>query len=180
MNRPLRSAILALCVVSSAGCFGRFPLLHKVYEFNQGIGNKLLRQLLFWGLLIIPVYEVAALADAVIFNLVEFWTGGGAGGEFEARLDDGSLLKSERLSASTLVLRRTVDGRVVSELTFEHQGDAALLVRDGERVIASLERRGDGALRIATAAGERIVDGGQPRSLAEARALLAPCAVAAR
>ncbi|MEZ4756308.1 MAG: DUF3332 family protein [Flavobacteriales bacterium] len=62
-------------VVTQTGCFGEFALTRKVYEFHDGISdNKFVKSLLFW----IPgglVYWIAGAADAVIFNLIEFWSG---------------------------------------------------------------------------------------------------------
>lgn len=63
-------------VTLQTGCYGEFALTHKVYEWNGGVSpNKFVTSLVFWGLCIIPVYEVAAIIDAVILNLIEFWTG---------------------------------------------------------------------------------------------------------
>lgn len=62
-------------VITQTGCFGEFALTRKVYEFHDGISdNKFIKSLLFW----IPgglVYWIAGAADAVIFNLIEFWSG---------------------------------------------------------------------------------------------------------
>ena len=62
--------------LGAAGCYGPFPLTKIVYDFNGDVtDSKIVHTLLMWGLLILPVYEIAMLADAIIFNLVEFWTG---------------------------------------------------------------------------------------------------------
>jgi len=75
----MRKLIIALALtgvmISQTGCFGEFGLTRKVYEFNQGVGGKFLNQLLFWGMCIIPVYEVAGIIDVLILNTIEFWTG---------------------------------------------------------------------------------------------------------
>lgn len=67
--------ILGVFLISQSGCFGSFGLTKKVYEFNQGVGGKLVNQLVFWGLCAVPVYEVASFLDLFVFNLIEFWTG---------------------------------------------------------------------------------------------------------
>jgi hypothetical protein len=59
----------------SSGCFGKFALVRKVYAFNDGLGNKFVKSLVFWAFYIIPVYGVCAIVDVVILNLIEFWTG---------------------------------------------------------------------------------------------------------
>jgi len=55
---------------------GKFVAHGKLAAWNmQATGEKWLNELIFIGLVVIPVYEIAWLADAVIFNSVEFWTG---------------------------------------------------------------------------------------------------------
>tara|TARA_R110002072_G_scaffold214159_9_gene371291 strand:+ start:170 stop:727 length:558 start_codon:yes stop_codon:yes gene_type:complete len=61
-------------MITQTGCFGSFELVKKVYEVNDGISNnKFIKSLIFWigGF----VYGIAGFLDAVIFNLIEFWTG---------------------------------------------------------------------------------------------------------
>lgn len=76
-------------LITQTGCFGSFELVKKVYEVNDGISNnKFVKSLVFWigGIF----YSIAGLADAVIFNLIEFWTGSNplamAPGEYEEQL----------------------------------------------------------------------------------------------
>ena len=57
------------------GCIGSFSLTKKVFEFNRDFDNIYVQEALFIGMLIIPVYEVSTLVDALILNLIEFWTG---------------------------------------------------------------------------------------------------------
>ena len=44
-------------------------------EWNQGLGNKFVNELVFIALHIVPVYEIAYLADLVVVNTIEFWSG---------------------------------------------------------------------------------------------------------
>ncbi len=88
LSRQLRSGICVGMLVALAplmlSCYGRFPMTHAVYHMNNSIGrdigesrtgDKLAKSVAFWVLVIIPVYEVAMVGDAIILNLVEFWTG---------------------------------------------------------------------------------------------------------
>ena len=71
-------AAIALATATSTGaaCMGNFTLTKKLYGFNETVtGSKLVNNLIFWALLILPVYELATLGDALIFNVIEFWTG---------------------------------------------------------------------------------------------------------
>ncbi|MCB5259955.1 MAG: DUF3332 domain-containing protein [Candidatus Cloacimonetes bacterium] len=79
MNRIVKLVSMALVAiiltVGVAGCFGNFAATRKVYEFNESFGNKWMNQIMFWVLSFVPVYNVAAFADVVLFNTIEFWTG---------------------------------------------------------------------------------------------------------
>jgi hypothetical protein len=76
MNKKIKLiGISMLILVILSGCYGNFPLTRKVYNWNGEMGDKYMNNIVFWVLNIIPVYGVASLADAVIFNLIEFWTG---------------------------------------------------------------------------------------------------------
>jgi len=66
---------LAMGITSLQGCIGTFHLTGKVLNFNKGLGNKWIQELAFLVMNIIPVYGVAILVDALIFNSLEFWTG---------------------------------------------------------------------------------------------------------
>ena len=56
-------------------CIGSFKLWNNLRDWNQGVGNKFVNELVFIALHIIPVYEIAYLADAVVLNTIEFWSG---------------------------------------------------------------------------------------------------------
>jgi hypothetical protein len=68
-------AMVAAMGIALTGCYGSFNMTKKVHAWNGSLGNKFVQEAVFLGLIIIPVYEVAALLDAVILNTVEFWTG---------------------------------------------------------------------------------------------------------
>jgi hypothetical protein len=69
------STTLSLSVLFT-GCFGSFSLLHKVHDWNGSVSeNKFVQELVFLGFIILPVYSLSSLIDAVILNTVEFWTG---------------------------------------------------------------------------------------------------------
>ena len=63
--------------MGASGCFGRFALVNKVYEFNKtGVSEDLVvQEILFLAMIIIPVYGVAAVVDAIVLNPIEVFTG---------------------------------------------------------------------------------------------------------
>ncbi|HZV02531.1 MAG TPA: DUF3332 family protein [Planctomycetota bacterium] len=67
-------ASVALSLALLPGCIGTFQLTHEVWARNEKIENKIGRECLFLGLLIVPVYEVAVLADMLIFNTAELFS----------------------------------------------------------------------------------------------------------
>lgn len=69
----LTIALAATLLLSS--CIGSFRLTNKCYDWNTSIGDKWINELVFIGLNILPVYEITFLADGIVFNLIEFWTG---------------------------------------------------------------------------------------------------------
>ncbi len=68
-------------VLSLAGCFffssciGQFALTNKVLTWNDSIGNKFVNELVFVCFWILPVYEVTSIADLLVINSIEFWSG---------------------------------------------------------------------------------------------------------
>lgn len=66
---------VSLAATSLAGCYGKFALTKKVYALNGEVKDKYLRSLVTWVFVIVPVYGVSALADFILFNTIEFWSG---------------------------------------------------------------------------------------------------------
>jgi len=61
--------------LSFQSCIGSFSLTSKVYHWNRGVGNKFVQEVVFLAANIIPVYSITLLADGIILNTIEFWTG---------------------------------------------------------------------------------------------------------
>lgn len=71
------SAVLAMAVamVSLQGCYGKMALTKKVYRLNGEVSDKYLRSLVTWIFVLAPVYTASVLADFILFNTIEFWSG---------------------------------------------------------------------------------------------------------
>ena len=74
-NNTLIAVLLISTSLLCSSCIGSFKLWGGLKEWNQGIGNKFVNELVFIALHIVPVYEVAYFADVVVLNTIEFWTG---------------------------------------------------------------------------------------------------------
>jgi hypothetical protein len=67
--------LLATVAPSLSGCFGKFALTRKVYDLNASVHDRILRHVVMWAFIIVPVYWVSGVVDLFIFNTLEFWTG---------------------------------------------------------------------------------------------------------
>lgn len=69
------TALLLTATIVLSSCIGSFRLTNNIKEWNEGLGNKFVNELVFIALHIVPVYEIAMLVDGVVLNSIEFWTG---------------------------------------------------------------------------------------------------------
>lgn len=71
--------VALICTICGAltlpSCIGSFTLTNKLLSWNQQIGNKFVNELVFFAFWILPVYEVSGLADIIVLNIIEFWSG---------------------------------------------------------------------------------------------------------
>lgn len=58
-----------------SSCIGPFNLTNKLLSWNQTVDNKFVNEVIFFAFHVIPVYPIAVLADIVVLNSIEFWTG---------------------------------------------------------------------------------------------------------
>jgi hypothetical protein len=68
--------------LGASGCYGGFAVTQALYKFNGEIkvsddkkANRVVQSVVMVVMAIFPVYEIAMLADALIVNSIEFWTG---------------------------------------------------------------------------------------------------------
>lgn len=67
--------VILLVSVSITGCYGKFQLTKKVYEWNGQVGDKFVNSIVMWILYFVPVYGIAGFLDIAVLNVIEFWTG---------------------------------------------------------------------------------------------------------
>lgn len=75
-----RKIFIAACTVAASSmllssCIGSFSLSNKVLAWNQTIDNKFVNEVVFVALWIVPVYEISLIADVLVINSIEFWSG---------------------------------------------------------------------------------------------------------
>jgi len=75
LKKTLLAVLFSGVLITQTSCLGSFALTVKVYEINNELtDNKFVNNLVFW-LVGGPVYGFTTTVDAVVFNLIEFWTG---------------------------------------------------------------------------------------------------------
>lgn len=78
MKKVYLTAALAFTIAGSlslSSCIGSFALTNKVLSWNNQVGSKFVNELVFFAFWILPVYEVTSLADVLVINSIEFWSG---------------------------------------------------------------------------------------------------------
>ena len=69
------TALLLTATLLLSSCIGSFRLTNNIKEWNEGVGDKFVNEVVFIALHIVPVYQIAIFIDSVVLNSVEFWTG---------------------------------------------------------------------------------------------------------
>ena len=72
---PVAIALVLTGSIMSTSCIGSFALTNKLLSWNKQVGNKFVNELVFFAFWVIPVYEVSCLADVLVINSIEFWSG---------------------------------------------------------------------------------------------------------
>lgn len=151
VRRAVAGSLALALLVGSTGCYGAFPLTRAVYKFNgECSSNKFVQTLVFWGFVWFPVYGLAGFADAIILNVIEFWSGEqvdlAAGPSRTRTLADGSIL-----------IEAPRKGGGVVSLTFTPEGPDRYAVTSPARGrVGSIERASDGELKFLSATGATL------------------------
>lgn len=76
MKRTILTAALAAFLCTSlSSCMGKFALTRNLYAWNDQVSNKFVNEIIFVAFWILPVYEVCGIADLLVLNSIEFWSG---------------------------------------------------------------------------------------------------------
>ena len=75
----MKKFVLALSLSAAllfSSCLGSYRAFNNLLDWNSGVSDsRFVNNLVFWGLWIVPVYELFILGDTFIFNVIEFWSG---------------------------------------------------------------------------------------------------------
>lgn len=140
-QRVVAAVVLLSVVAMSTACYGPFALTKNVYRWNSNVkgsgevNDKWMKELVFFGLIIVPAYQFSALLDMFIFNSMHFWTG-------ESPIKESSL-ESEGPRVATI-------GETTIRWTPIEAGATVTYERHGV-----VERR---AVLVSSSTGYRLVD----------------------
>jgi hypothetical protein len=125
----------------SSGCFGSFQVTRSLYDANRSVEDKYLRSVVTW-IFIIP-YGFTAVADFLVFNVIEFWSGSNP-------------------VTSAPVTRERAGGGGTDVLTLSRDGAATVAVLgryEGGILVSTLRIRDDGNGKVTSvevAAGRKV------------------------
>lgn len=155
--------IAALCGTSFTSCIGSFSLSRKLLSWNSQVGDKIVNELVFIAFCIVPVYEVSLLADVIVLNSIEFWSGDNPVAKDKKYIDgeDGRYLvecdgkgytitsendgRSMRLDFDPLASTWSValpDGASFELMTFVDADHVSMPAADGSRVVVPVTDAG--------------------------------------
>ncbi|GAC1345821.1 MAG: DUF3332 domain-containing protein [Myxococcales bacterium] len=185
MNNLRRSiAIVAMVSFSPvvSGCFGTFKLTQNLWHFNDGVSpNKFIKWLVFLGLAIVPVYDIAVLADVLVLNSIEFWTGKNPVAQNEVREDtrvvEGKTVHTV-LTAEKLRIEVKSQDAAAARVVEISYGATGAVARDGDgQLLSSVSTAEDGSVRVTDASGQEVGrrSGAELEAIASAVAAGSPC-----
>lgn len=169
MKRTVACAVLLSLTPFFTGCYGAFPLTKAIYRANGQIDNVILKNVVFWAFIIVPVYGIGALADAVVFNLIDFWSGKKI--HISSATDEhGNLfVLTPSADGRGAVLTVSCDGRVLSEVSFVRTSDTVCDVRGADgALLGQALRTAQGGIQLTDAKGI-LVTSINPDDLREGR-----------
>lgn len=165
-SRWLGVLCAGVLMVHATGCFGSFKLTQKIWQFNKGVsGNKFVQWLVFLVFVVVPVYEIGTLVDALVVNSIEFWTGGNPVSSVEGedpgtrlvRLSPTDTLKMSRDAESgvmRLELRR--EGQEPLVRYFEPLEDGLVARDEAGALLIRAQGQADGAVKVTDARGATV------------------------
>lgn len=169
-NLKLAALVLSGSLLFSS-CIGSFGLFNRLNSWNQSVGTKFVNELVFLAFNIIPVYGVAYLADVLVINSIEFWSGSnpmanvgdvkkvkGENGNYLVKtLENGySITKEGETASMDLIYDKeantwnvVANGESAELIKMNNNGTADLFLPNGEKMNVTLDAQGMMAARQA-------------------------------
>lgn len=159
-QRTISAMVLLSVMTMSTGCYGPFNLTKNVYRWNSNvkgsgqINDKWMKEIVFFGMLIVPAYMFSALLDTFIFNSMHFWTGDspikesdlGSDGTKVATLGDTTVRWTALEDGAMVAYER--HGVVQRRATIVASAMGYRLVDESGNVLSEAEYAADGSVRL--------------------------------
>ena len=159
-HRIAAATVLLGFMTMSTACYGPFNLTKNVYHWNSNVkgsgevNNKWMKEIVFFGMLIIPAYKFSALLDTFIFNSIHFWTGEspikasdmGSDGTKVTTLGDTTIRWTPSEDGATVTYER--HGIVERRATIVASSTGYRLVDEHGNLLSEAEYSADGGVRL--------------------------------
>jgi hypothetical protein len=159
-RRIVAATVLLGFMTMSTACYGPFNLTKNVYHWNSNIkgsgqvNDKWMKEIVFFGMLIIPAYMFSALLDTFIFNSMHFWTGEspikasdmGSDGTRVTTLGDTTIRWTPSEDGATVIYER--HGIVERRAVIVASATGYRLVDEHGNLLSEAEYSADGAVRL--------------------------------
>ncbi|MGL5937686.1 MAG: DUF3332 domain-containing protein [Phocaeicola sp.] len=154
-----------------SSCIGSFALWNNIKDWNNTVGNKFVNELIFIAFNIVPVYPIAAVADMLVINSIEFWSGSnpiasigetkevqGENGKYLVTTnEDGYTIAKEGESPVDLTYNETTktwsatsEGESADLVTLNENGSATVYMGNGTSMTVMPDEQGVTNARLAT------------------------------
>lgn len=150
MKKVKVSALCALMCgsIMFSSCIGSFGLFNKVRDWNEGVtDSKFLNELIYIAMWIVPVYEISMVADGLVLNTIEFWTGSNpvanAGEVREVEGENGKYLVKTNTDGYTI----TNEEGMELNLKFDEEAQSWNIM-NGDEAIELLTINADGTVNM--------------------------------
>ena len=163
-NLKLAATVMVCGAFLFSSCIGSFGLHSKLLSWNESIGNKFVNELVYLAFNIIPVYGICYLADALVINSIEFWSGSNPVADtgtvktietkdgtyaIETKKDGYHIQKEGEEKAVDLVFNETdkswsveADGESTKLLKFTGDDEVVMYLPDGKEMNVELNQAG--------------------------------------
>ncbi len=167
-HRIVTAAVLLGFMTMSTACYGPFNLTKNVYHWNSNVkgsgqvNDKWMKEIVFFGMLIVPAYMFSALLDTFIFNSMHFWTGEspikasdvGNDGTKVTQVGDMTIRWSPSNDGATVTYER--HGVVQQRATIVSNADGYRLVDENGTVLSEAGYDEDGSVQLRDSNGQLI------------------------
>ena len=161
INRIVAAIVMGSFLTVTTACYGPFNLTRNVYNWNSNIkgsgevNEKWMKEFVFFGMIIIPVYMFSTLLDAFIFNSIQFWSGsnpvkandaGGDGATRVVQLGEVTVTMAESDRGAMVTYER--NGLIERRAIIETSATGYRLIDETGVLLAEAEKRQDGSVTL--------------------------------